>query len=385
MKKLLIFWVAISCLLPSIAISQSNFDINAYSRFLQENRNLTYEQLQAEFTPKFDYYKGLEQGTNLDQFLYFDSVKIKFGLTEQEIELIKLNQFVVTERLNFNCFGEAFHSIYIKDLPVFISTDAILHALHASYNQILIDIELSILKPNLFKILDGLYASFPALISKYSDESDLQDALKDIDLYVTIAKSLLSGTEHPAQFTDQRQIDEMWNAIQKEQVTSLPLFSERTRTLDFSQFKVRGHYNNKRLKDYFKAMMWLGRIDFFLTPPPENPFEPPWTRQEIRRMNLGAFMLNELIDLANVRSFLEQNDEIISFMVGEPDNITPKEFSRLITSLQLKSSNELLDDDIYDQYLNELKNYNSAEQKILSQILMTDPFNEEPGELPISA
>ena len=35
------------------------------------------------------------------------------------------------------------------------------------------------------------------------------------------------------------------------------------RDVDFSQFEPRGHYTNtEQLKRYFRAMMWLGRIDF---------------------------------------------------------------------------------------------------------------------------
>ncbi len=384
MKSLLLNSIAISCMFLSFGLTQSNFDISAYSQYLLDNENLSFEELQLKFGAKNKYYKGRENQIYLDSFSYLDSVKIKFELTDQEMELLKLNQFVISERLSYECFGEAFHNIYIKDLPVFISTDAILHALHASYDKILIDIELSILKPNLTDFSDGLYSSFPQLISKYGANLKLQNSLKDVDIYITMSKSLLEGTKLSPQFADQQQIDDLWTAIQSETLSSMPLFSERARDLDFSQFTVRGHYNNDRLKDYFKAMMWLGRMDFFLTPPPENPWEVPWEREEIRRMNLGAFMLNELTDISEARMKLEQNDEIISFMVGESDNITPKEFSKVITDQYLNSAGQILDDDVYDDYLSALKESNGADQKILSQFMMMDPFSSEPGELPIS-
>jgi len=288
------------------------------------------------------------------------------------------------EKKYLTSFGGAFHDAYIKDLPVFISTDAILHALHASYDQILVDLEIALLEPNLYDFLEELYATFPQLNSKYKDNSNLQDALKDVDLYITIAKSLLLGVQQPPQITSQQKIDEMWQAIQSENLKSLPLFSERNRTLDFSQFTVRGHYNNDNLRDYFKAMMWLGRMDFLLTPPPENPWETPWNREEIRRMNLGAFLLNELIELSTARYKIDQNDYIIGFMVGESDNITPTELSNIIIIQNLTNAAQLLDDTTYDTYYEALQQSNAAEQKILSQFMMMDPWSEEPGELPVS-
>ncbi len=50
--------------------------------------------------------------------------------------LIKKNGFMVSERLfKYSSFGDAFLDIYHKDLPVFVSTDAILHAFHISYDR----------------------------------------------------------------------------------------------------------------------------------------------------------------------------------------------------------------------------------------------------------
>jgi hypothetical protein len=50
-------------------------------------------------------------------------------------------------------------------------------------------------------------------------------------------------------------------AVEAKQLHKFPLFG-RQRQMDFSQFEVRGHYENSdRLKKYFKAMMWCRRID----------------------------------------------------------------------------------------------------------------------------
>ena len=41
--------------------------------------------------------------------------------------------------------------------------------------------------------------------------------------------------------------------------------------MDFSQFKVRGHYeHSERLKHYFQAMMWCGTIDLRVAGNPHN-------------------------------------------------------------------------------------------------------------------
>lgn len=45
--------------------------------------------------------------------------------------------------------GRTYLEIYKADLPVFVSTASILHALHRSYDQVLMDIEQSSMMPGL--------------------------------------------------------------------------------------------------------------------------------------------------------------------------------------------------------------------------------------------
>ena len=65
------------------------------------------------------------------------------GLTEDELELLKDHGFLVTERIRAlfgrgqqetRAFGIFLMDVWWKDLPVFISTDLILHAFHYSYD-----------------------------------------------------------------------------------------------------------------------------------------------------------------------------------------------------------------------------------------------------------
>ncbi len=393
MKTLKIFTIAIASLcLPFLIFGQTDFQFDDYAQFLQTNQNLETDQLLSQYAPIADYYNGNDANIPLDNFNYFDSVQTKYRLTESEISLLQKNSFVVTERLSYECFGRALHDIYIKDLPVLVTTDAILQALHASYDLILMDLEIYILEANLDTFLTALYNSFPSLQQQYGDNPQLQDALSDVDLYVTIARSLLSDTKLSPHFTDPSQVNTIWNAILAEQSIDIPLFSERFRHIDFSQFKPRGHYTNifydageeRTLEAYFKTMMWLGRIDFMLTAPPENPWEPSWTEEEIKRMNLGAIMLNELIELSGARQSMNLNNQIIDFMVGESDNLTPDELSDIINSLNITGADDLLDDSTYDNFQTALSNSVNAGQKILSNILLMDPFSDEPGVLPVS-
>src|SRR5690606_5643601 len=85
----------------------------------------------------------------------------KFSLTPYEVSLINKHGFMVSERLNYPTFIHSFWDIFIKDMPVYISSDAILQALHFSFNKILINFEdyhiVKNLDSALRKIKDEMY------------------------------------------------------------------------------------------------------------------------------------------------------------------------------------------------------------------------------------
>ncbi len=371
---------------PLVSSAQTGFTVEQYSSFLQDNLNLSGDELLSRHSPENIYYNGKSNTVSLNGFSYLDSVMEKYNLTGPETDLLKKNNFVVTERLRFDCFGKALHDIYKNDLPVFVSTDAVLYALHASYDMILKDIEKEILKPQLSEYLTRVSASFNTVYEKYKNVEGLRDALDDVDLYVTIARSLLEDNLRTPKIISSEKTRAVWEAIQAEQMVQMPLFSERNRKLDFSQFTVRGHYTDPyyELQSYFKCMMWLGRIDFLLTPPPENPWEAKWEKEEIRRMNLGAAILNELTETSGAKHLIKNNNEIIDFLIGKSDNITPEEYSGFYSSLNLSGAGDLLNDTVYDNYLTGLTENVNHGQKILSNFFLMDPYSSKPGVLPVS-
>jgi len=392
MKKLLKLFMILVCLCPVVVMAQSHFSIDAYRDFLQTNQDLEPEGVSAIYPLQNSYYSNVTKAVDGANITFLDSVILKYNLTAGEQGLLNKNGLAVSERLNYDTFGFALHDIYIKDLPVLVTTDAVLHALHMSYDRILMDIEASILEKNLLEILEKLYTAYPALLAKYSGDDGLHAALSDVDLYIAIARSLLEESDFPCQSPYPNNSADICAAIVAEQYIDMPLFSVRNRHLDFSQFTVRGHYTKEFWDDYgeirtlgayFKAMMWLGRMDFLMTPPPENPFENPWQWWEIQRMDQGALWLIELVNMAGVQSLMRENDSIITFMVGESDNLTPDELSVVIAENNI-TLDAVADSVAWAGFQTLLKSNEQYGQKILSDVLMMDPYNPQPGALPVS-
>ncbi len=393
MKIYILKIVLVVCfIIPSLMWSQENFSFDAYQDYLKSTENMSVDALSSEYPIQNTYYKQLNTEHSIESAAYLDSVIEKYELTADEIQLLMNNHFMVTERLDFSAIGQAFHDIYIKDMPVFVTTDAILQALHSSYDRILMDLEIELLEPSLAIQLEKMYERMPDLLSKYAN-AGFDNELGDVDLYITMALSLLRGEAQQAQSDFVDNFDDVWQAIQAEQPASMSLFTfeERTRQIDFSQFTVRGHYTkaywkdgeSRTLEDYFKAMMWLGRIDFWLTPPPVNPFEKEWEWHEVQRMARASLLMNELMESANVWEQQEEIDKIITFFVGESDNMTPAELAQVCYDNNI-TVESLADSASLAAFQEKLLGSDEYGQKILSSIMMMDPYSDEPGVLPVS-
>ncbi len=391
-KKILLTCLAIIISGSFILKGQSTFDPVVYKQFLENNKSLTASQLVSNNPVKTTYYASRTNPAELSNIPWFDSINRVFQLTKAEQDLLKNNFFMVSERLKSYSWADAFVNIYNNDLPLFISSDFVLGTLHNSYDAILQTLEWQFLEPNLIELLDALYAAYPALFSKYGSDGRLSDALADVDLYISVARSLIHEKEYVPQSHGPEKFNDIMDKIAAEQMTSTTLFTEtRLRKLDFSQFTPRGHYNKDiytpggtiTLEKYFRTMMWLGRIDFLLTAPPENPWEPDWSDDELRRMQLGAILLNELLNSSGKMGNLEKHEQVITFFVGPDDNMTPVELDGL-TGRLLSAPADLFTPEIYASFKDSLNASDDYGQKIMSNFFYVDPYSSDPGQLPVS-
>ncbi|MEW6193979.1 MAG: DUF3160 domain-containing protein [Bacteroidota bacterium] len=378
MKKILPIALSLLFALSLQNNFSQSFNISNYKTFLAENQNLTYSQLtdiynaglfEKSVTP-FDY----------KQVLYMDSVEIKYNLTAYEKDLLSRHGFMVTERVSNNDFIYQFLEIYHKDLPVFISADAILNAFHKSYDLILKNVELSYLIPKLIEFLDLIHSQIPQLETKYSGNPGLLQMLYDVDLYLTVARYLLNNEASLYYQNNSDDLDRILTHIELLEVVNEPLFSEDYRLYDYSQFKVRGHYTDEyfpQLAKYFKAMIWLGRTELYLIPPNADNVDSAKIFRDTQRQIIDSYMISELCELAGVESMYNEFEKVISAFVGEQDNATLPQMNSVFQSVNVSSADQLLDSLLVETFQDSLSAKPFADQKILSQILMSNPFDTE--------
>lgn len=379
MKKILFILIPALLITASDLVAQSNFNVNLYNEFLQNNQNLGPEAL-MQMHPAGSFVANL----NIDyqNVRYFDSIDIKYNLTEFEKSLIESHSFMVSERLKRISFGEAFLEIFHKDLPVYISTDAILHAFHVSYDRILTDVELGILIPRLKSLLNTLHSNQYLLANSYSAIPEMETMLKDVDVYLTVPLKLLGENVNPYYSSNHSIINHILNKISLQLPDNEYLFSENCKKIDWSQFTPRGHYVNQLipiLEKYFQAMMWLGRIELYLIAPESLPAPgcSNQTFQDVQRQIIDAMLIHELVGQTNQHSVIEEIEDILAFFVGEQDNVTIDHLGFLKNAIGMNNVSELLDSLKVVEFQDSLANQSFAAQLILSQILYHNPMNPD--------
>ncbi len=367
MKKL----VFLFCFLPTLIFSQEVFDIEAYQTFLNNNQNMESSQL-LRLHPTGTYNEQINHFNS--SALYLDSIYKKYELTEGEISLLEKNGFVVTERIKDVSLGAILRDIYVKDLPVFVTTDLISHAFHRSYDELLKSVEFHYLIPKLKSLLGMLAAKMPDLHTKYFSNSGMVVPLRDLDFYIATPRKILEPATAPYYSSNITKVNTFVSYVNAQEEKSVPFLSKNKRNIDFSQFKPRGHYTIEWLpdiKNYFKAMVWLGRMEIYLTKP--KCLVPP-TTEDVNRQVIVANLFAELLEDQEIKEEYKKIENILKLFVGDQDNVTPENMTLLRDECFIADCCCLTDTNRVKEFQSVLAEKPFSGQKILSQILVESPF-----------
>ena len=256
------------------------------------------------------------------------------ALEADELEALQDYGFVISDRQRFPTFTYGLETIYMEDLPIYVSADAVLEAIHRSYDDILKAIELASLSPTLDRLLEGMRSGLDSgAIAELGAQAEA-----DADVYLAVALSLLRG-ETVASLTggDATLIDDLVaGATTASGWQQLELFGV-LRDVDFSQFTPRGHYTDAiELERYFRSMIWLGRIDFRLLETQDDG------SQLFHRRQLEAMLaLHGLVD-GEAQADWQTLHDTIGLFVGEPDFMTLPEVDALLADLGITRYAELV-------------------------------------------
>jgi hypothetical protein len=194
-----------------------------------------------------------------------------FELTEAQLELLRTNHFVVTPALKQDgktAYNELF-DIYVEardnHIPQFITTDAMLHSFHLCFDNILKTCEEDRFFAQLDELINGLSAKTWDQYGAATDTTVRVALFRNLDFLQVASELLVEKWYIKDPLPGGKYFEEMSLVKDAAGFHSSPIFSqpEFDYQEDYSQYKPRGHYTKSdSLKDYFRAMMWLGRMTF---------------------------------------------------------------------------------------------------------------------------
>jgi Protein of unknown function (DUF3160) len=296
-----------------------------------------------------------------------------FRLNEAELAAFKKNGFVVSERMGTASFAEMYYRIFSRDLPVYVSADAVLHAWHRTYDSMLMEVELAALAPALARVLEGMAEAVPAVNKDYG-KGVLADGVSDADYFLAVARSLLAGRQITSHLGQDNRVAETLKACDSLQLMEFKLFG-RDRKTDFSQFKPRGHYERSEdLQRYFRAMMWCGRIDLRVAGHPDEASP---------REMAGAVVLGDLLKRSSQFGTWEQFDKVLQTFVGRTDSMTFAQLNGALAEAKIKSPADVKDLDTLSAIQEKILDGTIGLQHIRGDVYVS-PFGSEKVRLPRS-
>ncbi|MHA2391973.1 MAG: DUF3160 domain-containing protein [Promethearchaeota archaeon] len=287
--------------------------------------------------------------------LYYNLIANTFELTNSETSLLEKNKFVVLNRMGTEDILDAFKFYWINDLPIFITTDTMLHTWHLIFDHTLENLEEKIFYPLLTKLGGTMISNaLPLYDSQISG---------DTLIYLIVASELANSTYSEEIPLDIKHASEkILNAIRDEisldsAISQLNMESIKRFIDDFSQYKPRGHYtHSETLEQYFRLFKWFSRIPFFFDDYPGEGYLDKRPKEMIRSSLEVTWLLKETtIDcFGNIITGLEIWNIFKSFLdiiVGQTNSISP-----------------IMLDDICKNLIGDSWNIGNVDDNILSQI-----------------
>ena len=357
----------------------------------------------------------------------FEDFSGKIPLSSTAIELLQKNAFVViptplnigeqeiylppsweatNPKDDFVAYYKALKNI---DVPIFITSDSLLHYYHIFFDTTLMRMERDLFYQDIWTISREL---FEASQKDYEQsEGDLKEAARRNMAYLSVALELLKpekdqvisdeilkeeycspemdpeycelmiagvkdvyGEKASYQYFSETEFEryhfeapEVVRELVQSEIELIeahegweysPIFIYQE---DYSQYVPRGHYTkSERLKNYFKALMWYGRMTALIE---GSPFLSPGeslcsgriggiiSDYDARIQTLQAFLLAEkFINNSELQECWNRVYALTSFLVGFSDDLGPYEYAEVLQEIGEEEGGAVNIDKLVEKY-----------------------------------
>jgi hypothetical protein len=294
-----------------------------------------------------------------EEIYNFKDFSTKIPLSEDASQQLETNGFVVI----CNPFNpqeeditEPYKTLKEREIPIFITSDSLLHLYHIQFDETLRQIEEREFYDTTWEISMKLLNDSVNDYNSY--DGDVKEASRRNAAYFAVGLSLLQPREDQlctddwkcrdpgfaSAYFEQEDLEKykfevpdfVKSDVEKELAlieghagfAESPIFKYAE---DYSQYVPRGHYTrSEKLKNYFKAFMWYGRMSFLLKGGPEGLV----SAEDAKIQTMGAALIASKFD--EYQELQDKWDRIYSvtaFYVGLSDDLGPYEYREAMNSV----------------------------------------------------
>ncbi|MDX2078166.1 MAG: DUF3160 domain-containing protein, partial [bacterium] len=278
---------------------------------------------------------------DLSQVAYVDEL----GLNESQLAILAQNGFIVVPA-GLDFFDDAYTEynegtqwdVYNPDTPdmgyrpYWISTDALLHSLYLNFENMLKFVEMDYFRYAMNNVLAKSYSSAYETYQSLAG-TPLEAQARGATVFLAVGLGLFNAGGNRGGYstaldgqTQSQDDGGYWivqdvqireeadaiiaKAIVAEGIHEIPFLGGYQE--DFSQYKPRGHYTtDSALEDYFRGMMWLGRITFLAKD------DAPLTT---------SLLVLRALNASGRYDIWREVADFITFLVGDEDNLGPMQY-----------------------------------------------------------
>lgn len=302
------------------------------------------EPVPVQVEPRIPAYKlPLE----LSQVTNFKDAAKQLGLADDEPAL-KANGFVVLPGKGNEDIVAPYKDLKNRKIPIFVTTDTLLHLYHVQFDETLKDVEEREFYPDMVALTQALVDQLEGM-KPPADTEDFREARKKALTYLAIGLKALKPEAPLPKSVTARDVDFVLDKMARHEGfwpdpraahDEWPLFRYAE---DFSQYVPRGHYTrSETLKKYFAGMMWFGRMTWLLKgDATHGPDDQPAlvSVPEALRQTLAAALLTKLLqqtvlsDRRKASAVWERVYVVTSFYVGLADDLGLPEYQAALTKV----------------------------------------------------
>lgn len=247
------------------------------------------------------------------------------GFTDKQLEMLEKNGFVILppnfDGTYYRKMHQGYEHLDYGNASVMITTDAVLHLWHIFFSESMKAMELKAYTSNLQEITRELYTE---IFENYDRAPrELKKAYENVLAYFAVANHLYETADNISYDKAPKEVkDIVTEELQKIEEQSLSKSVLLGRDIDYSQFKVRGHYTQSpELTKYFKVMMWYGYMGFDI----------------MEQTKEAVIITDTLLRNRGLRQMWEKNYELTSLYSGESDDISIHEMEKFLKDYDSKN------------------------------------------------